>query len=140
MLSNRRTVRITWGMCDPAGIVYYPRYFEIFDDSTTLLFERALGMTKYEFLQAYDVVGYPMVDTRGKFSIPSKFGDNVDVETTVSEFRRSSFDVHHRLLKDGNLAVEGFETRVWVAHDPESPGKIKSVAIPQTLIDKFKDA
>lgn len=140
MLSNRRTVRITWGMCDPAGIVYYPRYFEIFDDSTTLLFERALGMTKFEFLKAYDVVGYPMVDTRGKFSIPSKFGDNVDVETTVSEFRRSSFDVHHRLLKDGKLAVEGFETRVWVGHDPESPGKIKSAPIPQTLIDKFKDA
>jgi 4-hydroxybenzoyl-CoA thioesterase len=140
MLTNQRTVRITWGMCDPAGIVYYPRYFEIFDDSTTLLFERALGMTKFEFLKAYDVVGYPMVDTRGKFSIPSKFGDNVEVETTVTEFRRSSFDVQHRILKDGELAVEGFETRVWVSHDPDKTGQIKSLPIPQSLIDKFKDA
>jgi len=27
MLTNRRDVRIVWGDCDPAGIVYYPRYF-----------------------------------------------------------------------------------------------------------------
>ena len=31
MLTNRRDVRIVWGDCDPAGIVYYPRYFEMFD-------------------------------------------------------------------------------------------------------------
>ena len=34
MLVNKRTVRIEWGDCDPAGIVYYPRYFAIFDHST----------------------------------------------------------------------------------------------------------
>ena len=28
MLINRRTIRIEWGDCDPAGIVFYPRYFE----------------------------------------------------------------------------------------------------------------
>ena len=31
MLINRRTVRIEWAHCDPAGIVYYPRYFEMFE-------------------------------------------------------------------------------------------------------------
>lgn len=28
VLINRRTIRIEWGDCDPAGIVFYPRYFE----------------------------------------------------------------------------------------------------------------
>ena len=28
MLINRRTIRIEWGDCDPACIVFYPRYFE----------------------------------------------------------------------------------------------------------------
>ena len=46
MLTNRRTVRIEWGDCDPAGIVFYPRYFAMFDHSTVLLIERALGMNK----------------------------------------------------------------------------------------------
>jgi acyl-CoA thioesterase FadM len=49
--SNIRTVRIEWGDCDPAGIIFYPRYFEIFDASTALLFERRLGMTKFEMLK-----------------------------------------------------------------------------------------
>ena len=53
MLTNTRAVRIVWGDCDPAGIVFYPRYFEMFDASTTALFERALGMTKYQFTNAY---------------------------------------------------------------------------------------
>ena len=29
MLINQRTVRIEWGDCDPGGIVYFPRYFEM---------------------------------------------------------------------------------------------------------------
>ena len=33
MPSNARTVRIEWGDCDPAGIVFYPRYFAMFDHS-----------------------------------------------------------------------------------------------------------
>ena len=30
MLVNTRFVRIEWGDCDPAGIVYYPRYHRVF--------------------------------------------------------------------------------------------------------------
>jgi 4-hydroxybenzoyl-CoA thioesterase len=138
MLTNRRDVRISWGDCDPAGIVYYPRYFAMFDDSTTELFERVLGMTKYQFLQAYDFAGYPMVDTRAKFSIPNRFGDDVVIETAVTEFRRSSFDVHHRLLKEGELSVEGFETRVWVGRDPDDGARIKSIPIPEKVLDLFR--
>ena len=29
LLTNRRTIRVQWGDCDPAGIVFYPRYFEL---------------------------------------------------------------------------------------------------------------
>jgi 4-hydroxybenzoyl-CoA thioesterase len=137
MLSNSRKLRIEWGHCDPAGIVFYPRYFEMFDTSTTALFERALGMTKFNFLKAYDVVGYPMVDTRARFVLPTRFGDDVVIETTISDLRRSSFDMQHRLLKDGELAVEGFETRVWVGRDPADPDRIKSRPIPPDVVAKL---
>ena len=59
MLSNIRTTRIEWGDCDPAGIMFYPRYFEIFDVSTTMLVERAIGMKKIEYLKAYDLARAP---------------------------------------------------------------------------------
>jgi 4-hydroxybenzoyl-CoA thioesterase len=138
MLTNTRTVRIEWGDCDPAGIVYYPRYFAMFDASTTALFERALGMTKLQMLAAYDSIGYPMVDTRARFLVPARFGDDVVIETTVTEIRRSSFDVHHRLFKDGVLAVEGFETRVWAARDPSDPSRIKSRPVPAEVIARLR--
>jgi 4-hydroxybenzoyl-CoA thioesterase len=135
--TNSRKVRIEWGDCDPAGIVFYPRYFAIFDSSTTALFERALGMTKFQFLKHYDSVGYPMVDTRAKFLLPTRFGDDVIVETAISELKRSSFSVTHRLMKDGQLAVEGFETRVWVGRDPTDPEKIKSKPLPEEMVRKL---
>ncbi len=138
MLVNHYNWRITWGQCDPAGIVFYPRYFEIFDNATTALFERALGMKKIEFREHYSFVGYPMVDTRAKFVSPCKFGDDVIVETTVSEFRKSSFDILHKLTRDGQLCVECTETRVWVAQHPEDPAKIKATPIPESVLQKFK--
>jgi 4-hydroxybenzoyl-CoA thioesterase len=138
MLTNTRAVRIVWGDCDPAGIVFYPRYFEMFDTSTTALFERALGMTKYQFLKVYDSVGYPMVDTRARFLLPTRYGDDVVIETIITEIKRSSFAVTHRLMKDGALAVEGFETRVWVGRDPADPDKIKAKALPDEMVKKLK--
>ena len=137
MLTNRRDVRIVWGDCDPAGIVFYPRYFEMFDTSTTALFERALGMTKFQFVKAYHSVGYPMVDTRARFLLPTRYGDDVVIETTITEIRRSSFDIRHRLMKDGELAVEGFETRVWVERDPADPDKIKAKPLPPEMVAKL---
>ncbi len=140
MFTNRRNVRIVWADCDPAGIVYYPRYFEMFDTSTTALFEHALGMTKFQFLKAYDSLGYPMVDTRARFVLPTRYGDDVVIETTITEVKRSSFSVTHRLMKDGHLAVEGFETRVWVTRDPDDPDKIRAKELPAELAAKLKGA
>lgn len=136
MLINHHTRTIEWGDCDPAGIVFYPRYFAYFDDCTGRLFARA-GFPKFEMCKHFDIVGIPMVDTRSKFYIPSRYGEEVVIESRITEFRRSSFDVHHRILKGDDLAVEGFETRVWVGQDPENPDGIKARAIPQEVIDAF---
>ena len=137
MFTNRRTVRIKWGDCDPAGIVFYPRYFEMFDHSTVLLIERALGMNKHELYRSYDFDGYPVVETRARFLLPMRYCDDVVIETTVTEVRRSSFHLEHRLTKDGALAVEGFESRVWVVRDPDRPGRLKARAIPAELADRL---
>jgi 4-hydroxybenzoyl-CoA thioesterase len=87
-------------------------------------------MSKAQMLRHYDIIGCPMVDTRARFLRPSTFGDEVTIETSVSELRRSSFDVRHRLLKADELAVEGFETRVWTGHDRTNLGRLKSRLIP----------
>jgi 4-hydroxybenzoyl-CoA thioesterase len=137
MRTNTRTLRIEWGDCDPAGIVFYPRYFEMFDHSTTLLIERTLGMSKHQLYETYEFAGYPMIETRARFLLPTRFGDDVIIETSLTAVGRSSFDLMHRLTKDGELAVEGFETRVWTVHDPARPGRLKAEPIPPQLVERF---
>jgi 4-hydroxybenzoyl-CoA thioesterase len=60
------------------------------------------------------------------------------IETGVTEFRRSSFEVRHRILKGSDLAVEGFETRVWTGKDPEDPKRVKGMPIPPEVVERFK--
>ncbi len=140
MLTYTRTTRIEWGDCDPAGIVFFPRYFAMFDSCTTALFSQALGMNKFQLFKHYKFAGYPMVETRARFHKPTRFGDDVVIETKVTKFGRSSFDVEHRITLDGELCVEAFDTRVWVERDPNDPDKIKAAPVPEDVIKKFTAA
>ena len=132
MTTARRQIEVEWGHCDPAGIVFNPRFFEWFDFCTAGLFTH-VGLPKVEMIARYGVVGIPLVETRARFIRPAKFGDVVSIESRIAEFRRSSFAVEHRLINAGELAVEGFETRVWAGRDPADPAKLKSLPIPDDL-------
>ena len=136
MFVHRRDVQIQWGDCDPANIVYYPRYFSMFDDSTSVLFEKA-GFSKQDLVHKYGLVGIPMVDTRAKFYIPSTHGDWITIETTIEGIKRSSFEVKHNVYKGEALAIEAFETRVLVGRDPANPDKLKSAPFPPEMVAKF---
>jgi 4-hydroxybenzoyl-CoA thioesterase len=140
MFSNTRTTRIEWGDCDPAGIIYYVRYFEIFDVSTTMLFERAIGMKKIQYLKAYNFLGHPVAETRAKFRVPTRFGDEVRIETQVVAVGRSSIKLEHRLFLDDALAAEGSETRVWAVRDPGNPERVKSEPIPAEIAERLRKA
>jgi 4-hydroxybenzoyl-CoA thioesterase len=138
MFSHTRGLQIEWGHCDPAGIVFNPRFFEFFDWNTALLLERALGVNKYEVLKKYGGAGIPLVETRAKFLAPCRYGDMVEITSTVARLGRSSFDVAHRLVNGGKLAVEGFETRVWTGRDPDDPARIKAEPIPLEIVERFR--
>jgi 4-hydroxybenzoyl-CoA thioesterase len=136
MLVNRRDVQIQWGDCDPANIVFYPRYFEMFDASTAMLFELA-GFSKLDIVNRYGLVGIPMVDTRAKFHIASSHGDWITIESRVASFKRSSFEVTHKVFKGEALAIEAFETRVLVGRHPDDPARLKSAPVPEEVIARF---
>ena len=92
----RRQLTIAWGDCDPAGIVFNPRFFEMFDASSWMLFEAALGVKAQDLASAYGIVGIALVDARANFLKPAKFGDTIEIASRVSEFRKSSFDIEHK--------------------------------------------
>ena len=133
----RRQMTIEWGHCDPAGIVFNSRFFEFFDHSTWLLFDAALGVKPPDLAKTFNIIGIPLVDARANFFTPAKFGDKIEIVSRVAEFRRSSFDVEHKITRDGEFAVEGGETRVWAARRNDDPEKIGAIPIPSEVIAKF---
>lgn len=136
MRTNRKQIHVEWGDCDPAGIVYYPRFFEMFDSCTSALFESA-GFPKQEMLAEYGLAGIPMVETSAKFFVPSSFGDTVTVESRILEWGKSSFRIEHKLFRGDVLAAEGLEKRVWTVRTQDGSKKLRSEKIPQEVKDKF---
>ena len=76
MFVARRERLIEWGDCDPARIVFNPRYFEWFDGCTAHVFAAA-GFSKASLFERYRFAGWPLVETRAKFLRPSRFGETV---------------------------------------------------------------
>jgi 4-hydroxybenzoyl-CoA thioesterase len=139
-LVYRRQFTVEWGHCDPAGIVFNSRFFEFFDWSSWLLFETALGVRPNQLASTFEIVGIPLVDAKARFLKPARFNDRAEIASHVSEFRRTSFAVAHRITVDGELAVEGSETRVWAGRDPKDPARMRGVPIPAAVIERFQGA
>ena len=131
----RWQMTVEFGHCDPAGMVSPKRLFEYFDTGTWSLFEAALGIKRADFITTFGIL--PLVDVRLNCRKTVKFGDSIEIASRVAAFRRSSFDVDHRISVEGELAVEGGETRVWAVRDKERPEKISAQMIPADIIARF---
>jgi 4-hydroxybenzoyl-CoA thioesterase len=132
MLIHNHTRAIEWGDCDPAGIVFHPRYLAYFDHCTNLLFTQA-GFEPVRLLARFDVIGYPVVDLRTRFLSPCRYGDEVHIETRIVEFRNSSFDLQHVLQRGNTMAVDAIVTRVWAGRHPEDPQRLQGRSIPEEV-------
>jgi 4-hydroxybenzoyl-CoA thioesterase len=139
MLVSIRHRYVEWGDCDPAQIVFNPRFFEWFDACTAGLLDTA-GFNKSVLHSRPDFAGIPLVESRAKFLRPSRFGDTVRIETTATDVRKSSFDIRHQLFNQDELSVEAFETRVWTGPHPDDPKRIKSTPIPDEVVTALRGA
>jgi 4-hydroxybenzoyl-CoA thioesterase len=131
MFSNTTSVTIQFGDCDPAGIVYYPNYFRMFDNATAALLSAAFGMHKRAWLERFGIAGIPMVDTGSRFIVPSSFGDVIEIRSAITELGRSSFGVRHQVFRGDVLAIEATEKRVWVVRNAD--GSIRSAPLPDDV-------
>jgi 4-hydroxybenzoyl-CoA thioesterase len=136
MFVSRRRIRVDWGHCDPAGIVFYPNYFRWFDACTTVLFENA-GLPLPELYRAHGLKGFPLLEAKANFSGSSSFGDDLDCETSVSEWGAKTLKVLHRFLRGGTLLVEGIELRVCAIPHPDDPQRIKAAPIPEVVKERL---
>lgn len=132
----RRDRRIEWGDCDPAGIVFYPRYLAFFDANTAYLMEAA-GLSRKRLSESYGIAGMPLIDVQAKFLIPSRCGDEITVESNVADCSRSRITVEHRIFRGDQLAVHGRESRVWAAVNSGSIEGIRICAVPEEVVSRL---
>ncbi|WP_096702054.1 thioesterase family protein [Magnetospirillum sp. 15-1] len=135
MLSNSRSVQVEFGHCDPSGIVFNPNYFIWFDFSVHALLARA-GMSLKSLIEEFGIDGIPLVDNKARFKAPSRWGDDLVIETTITALHRSAFELQHVVRNGDVVAVECSETRVWTAFDAEQ-GRIRAATIPPRVIAAF---
>src|SRR5258708_38273266 len=139
MRVHRKQIHVEWGDCDPAGIGYFPRYFEYFDACTNALFE-SVGLPKPDLLRTYGIIGIPLVEAHARYIAPSSFGDTLLVETSITEWKSSRFSVQHKLYRGELLAVEATEVRVWTARAGRDPERLESRPIPHQHITRFTNS
>jgi 4-hydroxybenzoyl-CoA thioesterase len=132
-----RPYRITWGECDPAGIVYAPRYLDMFGENTIRLFEAAGLPKKRQMLEQLRVAGFPMVEVSARYFRPTAYGDDVGIETAAPDFGGSSFTIHHRIMHNDIVCVECIEKRVWTVPDATRPGGLRAERVPESIRELF---
>ena len=87
--------RITFAHCDPAGIVFYPEFFRMFNDLFEEWFEVVLGVPMAdEFLVHGRMFPFVHVDT--DFKIARRMGDNISLTLVLHRLGRSSmhYSIH----------------------------------------------
>ncbi len=136
MLKYTLTIQISWGHCDPAKIVFYPNYFIWFDQSAHHLFDKA-GANMGDLMDQYGVVGLPIVDAHAEFIYPSKYGDEIEVTSWISEWSEKTLIVTHEIHNNGLLVVKGTEVRVWAKPHPDDPKRLQAQVIPDSIRVSF---
>ncbi len=139
MFVNQYRRRVEFGDCDPARIVFYPRYFAWFDEATWRLFH-AVGFPPDVLKAQLGFAGFPIGEAKAKFLAPSRFYDEVVIESHVATWRDKSFDVVHRIKNGDALAVDGMETRIWCEAHPDDPARLKAKPVPRAIVEKLSGA
>jgi 4-hydroxybenzoyl-CoA thioesterase len=129
-------VRVEWGHCDPADIVFYPNYFRWFDAASWNLFDTAGGGWE-DIRRRFGPVCMPLLGAESQFRSPSRHGDRLIIESRVVSWERKVFKVGHRVLNAGAVAVEGSETRCWAIQDQQNGNRMRGEPLPDDLIALF---
>ncbi len=130
-------VTVRWGETDPAGIVFYPRFFEWFDRGTEALFE-SLDLAWPVIFPRYRIVGVPIVESGARFAAPVRHGDEVEIRSTVAEVSTRTFRMDHEVEVGGACCATGFEVRAWVGVPTEPGGRLSAHAIPEEVARRLR--
>lgn len=102
-MSYNRQIRIEFNHCDPAGIVFYPRYFEMTNSVVENFFRDVVGYP-FDAMMA-DGTGVPTARVETDFKVPSRLGDLLDWDLLVERLGGSSATFRLTARCEGQLRL-----------------------------------
>lgn len=115
-MTYRRTIPVEFNHCDPAGIVFYPRYFEMTNSVTENFFAERVGRS-YAEMTMRDRNGVPTVRLDATFRAPSRLGDRLLFTLEVTRVGASSVTLAIAARGGDELRMEAVLTLVWIGPD-----------------------
>jgi 4-hydroxybenzoyl-CoA thioesterase len=122
-----RSVPIRFSHCDPAGIVYFPHYFDMFNGLIEDWYTYELKHDYAELIMN-NRYGFPFVHIACDFKIPSRIGEIIDLTLLVEHVGRSSIGVAIVCHRDGIVRLRARMATAMILLETR-----KAVAIPPTL-------
>lgn len=122
--------KILFKHCDPAGIVFYPRYFEMINDCVETFFDSVLH-TPFEEL--HKTGGIPTAQISASFSTPSRHGDHLNLCLTPTKIGRSSLSLSFIARCHDQARFQAKSTLVYIGKDgkPTSwPDELRNSILP----------
>ena len=121
-------VEVRFRHCDPAGIVFYPRYFEMINDFVEEWFDKGMSLP-FHALHVDRKIGTPLASVQCDFTAPSRWHEKLRQELAVRRIGGASFAAGVRFLgPDGGLRLKAALTIVTV-----DLRTMRSTAIPDDL-------
>lgn len=116
---------------DPAGIVYYPRYYEMINQASEIWFEEGLDYPYPKmFAEGWAV---PMAHLESSFRNPSYLNDRLSFAIGVRKIGRSRIDLSIITSCRQEIRFLTRQSIVWVNHKT-----IKSATIPGDIRDRME--
>ena len=138
MKTTTYRVRVEFGDCDPAGIVFFPN-FSRWMDAASLAFFMDCGLPPWrELVKTRGIVGTPLLEIHTKFVQAATYGQELVVATHVESWQSKTFTQVHRVTRarpDGgeDLICEGREVRAFVRRDAENPDRLRAMPVPDDI-------
>lgn len=105
--------RVRFADCDAAGIVFFPRYFEMLNGVVEDWFAGPLGLS-FRDLHLERHASVPTAAVEARFMIPSRLEDDLTFALTVTRLGGASCALRHRISSGGELRFEATQTIVLV--------------------------
>lgn len=100
-----RRERVRFGHCDPAGIVFYPRYFEMLNALVEDWFAQGLGLP-FDVLIGQRRIGMPTAQLDTRFLRVSRHGDVLRQRIFIQRLGASSLTLRIDFCGDDGPRVE----------------------------------